>query len=468
MKKILYIGLEFHKKTLSTKFFIDILAKHYEIDFIWCGQFEASLDVMNSPLIHSEYDAVILFQIMLTKEKLQFFKCQNIILIPMYDNDLNITYGKWRQFAKYKFINFSKTLYDKFSFLGVTDNLYVQYAPDVDDSIPSAVSTKAKLFFWQRGNAINFELIKKLLDLDQIESIHLHRLNDNVQKDIFFKPPSKEEIEKYNITRTSWFEDKEDIKRVMQGCDIFIAPRLYEGIGQAFLEAMSYGKCVISPDHPTMNEYIVDGVDGLLFDYHDPKRIDISDFKLLGSNAKKKIRQIHENFVSQENEIISFIQQPMTDLDERKLLSENIRELKKSLQPSNYFVAEDLKMGYYNNNLSMLFSKYLNVLHQRLKNADTKFVIYGAGTGASLLLSIESKKCEYIVDRDHSKHNTCLNDIKIFSLDKLREEKEPKDVLVSVFGRAIAIIRELKGDESLSRHNFISLDIDPFYGELIE
>lgn len=469
VKKILYIGLEFHLKTRSSQFFIDILKKYYEIDFIWCGQFEASLDIMNSRLIHNDYTAVILFQIMLTKEKLELLNCQNIILIPMYDNDLNITYGKWRQFSQYKFIHFSKTLFDKLNFLGVTNSVYLQYAPKPDQSIKNIQSgKKAKLFFWQRANALNLEYIKKLIDPSQIESIHLHRLSADAQNDPFFQEPNQADVKKYNITYTSWFDNKEDIEKIMQASDIFIAPRLYEGIGQAFLEAMSYGKCVISPNHPTMNEYIINGYNGILFDYHNPQLLDISNFRLLGENAKKTILDIHNEFIAQESKIIDFIVQKSIHVNDSNTLAKNISDLQKELSSKNMFILEDLKMGYYNDKLSMLFAKYLNLLYAKLQKMENEFVLYGAGHGATLLLAFDSTKCKYIIDNDITKHNKQIGDKIIYPLERLKNEKFPQVVVVSVLGRAANIIENLQQDELLKKHSFISLDVDPFYGEVIE
>ena len=53
--------------------------------------------------------------------------------------------------------------------------------------------------------------------------------------------------------------------RAMDAAAFYIAPRVYEGIGMSFLEAMARGRCVVAADHPTMNEYIEHGKTGFLF-----------------------------------------------------------------------------------------------------------------------------------------------------------------------------------------------------------
>lgn len=468
MKKLLYIGLKFHQKTLSTKFFIDMLEKYYDIDFIICDQFTASLDILHSPLIHQEYDSVVLFQIMITKDMLELIKCQNITLIPMYDNNINLAYGKWREFNNLKFINFSKQLHNKLHFLGNNNTLHVQYAPKIFNC-KNIDNDKKKVFFWQRATAINFNMIKKLLDFNQVESLHFHRIKNDFKNDHNFIMPSDDEIDKYNITFSSWFEDKNELFNKMKECDIFIAPRLYEGIGQAFLEAMALGKCVISPDNPTMNEYITHNENGILFDYRNPNKLDISNAYKLGLNAQKSIEKLHVKWLSDESEIISFIEQKSIKQDS-KIASLNMLRLKEKLDHEEKFITDDLNMGAYKNSLSLLFSKYLNVLHVMLKDIrlnNEKIVIYGAGTGARLLLSIEPTVIKYIVDKNCFEEYL-LQDKRVFSVEKLRIDKKPQKVLISVFGRGVDILKELQNDSSLNHHKFLSLDIDPYFAIAVE
>ena len=48
--------------------------------------------------------------------------------------------------------------------------------------------------------------------------------------------------------------------------DYYFAPRFQEGIGFSFLEPMARGIPIIGHDDATMNEYIKDGKNSLLFD----------------------------------------------------------------------------------------------------------------------------------------------------------------------------------------------------------
>ena len=55
-----------------------------------------------------------------------------------------------------------------------------------------------------------------------------------------------------------------EYRRVLGEANMFIAPRMYEGVGLTFLEALSQGCAVFGFDAPTMNEYITSGEDGCL------------------------------------------------------------------------------------------------------------------------------------------------------------------------------------------------------------
>ena len=89
--KIAFIGHSFHQKTKSTQFFIDILKEHYDVDFYWTlpSLYQAELPTFG--INATDYKALLFFQILPTEEELKSFRCKNIVLIPMYDNDVSIS-----------------------------------------------------------------------------------------------------------------------------------------------------------------------------------------------------------------------------------------------------------------------------------------------------------------------------------------------------------------------------------------
>ncbi|MFK5984187.1 MAG: glycosyltransferase [Pseudomonadota bacterium] len=464
MKKIAYIGYKSHQITRSTQFFIDNLCKNYEVDTYWSLPFSYKYDEHFYLLKKKEYHAIVIFQIFPDTVTLKSFKCQNIILIPMYDDGLTISYYTWSMYYSYKFICFSKNLYKKLNFLGINNTIYLQYAPKQLPNKYSVKNNKVKLFFWQRSTEINWRLIKKLFHSKQLDAIHFHSTKSNIINDGWFERPSPKDIKKYKITFSSWFKSKEDLLTTISKCDIFIAPRLYEGIGQAFLEAMSMGKCVISPDFPTMNEYITHGKNGLLFDFNSPKKIDISNYKKIGQNAKKSIRQTRIKWEKNKLKIIQFIDKDIPHTPKNILFKSNLKKLKKeNFFQQLPFIYEDFRLydtNYKTKSKSIEFSRYLNLLRSYLNQVKTKqdsFIIYGAGTGAELILNLIPEKISFIVDSDYKKQGKKILNKKIYALDKLKTSNSI--ILISVFGRSKEITQFLTNEHLIERKRILSLDL---------
>lgn len=465
MNKIAYIGHSFHQKTKSTKFFIDILLNYYNVDFYWTLPLKYKSDFEMFELDKKEYRALLFFQILPTVEELETCLCKNIVLIPMFDNDLKMSTKDWSVYYRYKFINFSKTLYHKIEFLKFPQNLYLQYAPKPIDNYDNKdfTSKKPKLFFWQRSSHINWNFIKKIVDFNQIDSIHLHRIETDFGKDQWFEMPSDNDMKNYNITLSSWFESKEELIKVMNECDIFIAPRLFEGIGQTFLEAMSLGKCVISANFPTMNEYITHNQNGILFDYLHPKKINLSNWKEIGKNAKDSIKIINQNWEDKKYSIIDFINNQSSNFISINY-NEYLEEITNLTKNTNYnFIVEDIKLDSINKKLdskSINFSKYLNTLIDFIsKNIDKneQYIIYGTGTGARIVSGlISSDSIIYFVDIDEKKQK------ELFANKPVLHPKElvnsDKKIIISLFGRYDKISDYLEREYDIKKSRLINLD----------
>jgi glycosyltransferase involved in cell wall biosynthesis len=58
---------------------------------------------------------------------------------------------------------------------------------------------------------------------------------------------------------------RDEFLEATASANLVVAPRNAEGVGLTFLEAMARGCCVFGYDAPTMNEYISDGNNGVLF-----------------------------------------------------------------------------------------------------------------------------------------------------------------------------------------------------------
>ena len=157
----------------------------------------------------------------------------------------------------------------------------------------------------QRLSFINFETIKKLFSQKKVK-IHLHQAVDPNQQ---FLKPDQEDIEKFQITFSDWFDTREEMLELIREKAIYVAPREYEGIGMSFLEAMAMGKLVVANNQPTMNEYIENGKTGLLFDWQNPQPLDFSQREKIQKNAYEFMKKGREKWEKEKEKIVEFIKE---------------------------------------------------------------------------------------------------------------------------------------------------------------
>jgi glycogen synthase len=75
----------------------------------------------------------------------------------------------------------------------------------------------------------------------------------------------------------------EDLQRLYQSCDLFVAPSLYESFGLVYVEAMNYAKPVIGCHAGGIPEVVDDGVTGLLVPPQEPRALAGAIISLLSS-----------------------------------------------------------------------------------------------------------------------------------------------------------------------------------------
>lgn len=356
--RIAFIDHSYHIKTKSSDFFLKILQNYFAVDIIYDNSCQDNNKVDINMINKNNYFALILWQIIYEIDYLEKLNCNNIIFIPMYDGmgayrlSGNIDLHQWKQYKKYKFMNFSKYVNDTLKNNEFENTLNIQYAEVSNDKqvVKRNYKRKYKILFWQRRNEITWNTLKKLLDSEQIQSIHIHKA---VDPNTEFICPSENEIKKFNITFSDWFETKDEYLKKLENCDICIVPRSYEGIGMSFIEAMAKGKCVISPNHSTMNEYIVHNENGLLYDLNNPSKLNISNALQLGENAQKTIQKVYTEWLKDEKRIIDFIKKGQ-NVEER---SDEV--LKKA-------ISELYKISFLKNPIKKLkaYKKMIDIYHQ--------------------------------------------------------------------------------------------------------
>ena len=226
------------------------------------------------------WDLLIAFQGLHTPVELEAFGADRVVLVPMYDACPK-TLEEWEPYRGFRILSFSRTLGTDLKAWG-HDVLTVCYWQPIPEQLAQPVSG-LRGFFWPRQKNLTWPHICPLLGESRWDSFHLHVTSPEGAESL----PNDEERVKFQLEQTSWFDQASDYKVAVSRANVYFVPRRYEGIGQAVLEAMAMGLCVVSPDNPTMNEYIAHGLTGLLYDPDSPHPLDFSRVAEIGRQARE-------------------------------------------------------------------------------------------------------------------------------------------------------------------------------------
>ena len=304
-KTIVLVDHSFHQKTKSSVFLKEILKEEFLIKEIWDNSWKGEKPVTADEINSFNPDIVIYWQVIGKPSEMKKIKTKNIIWLPMEGESKKQNF-KWLNYKKLglKIICFSKVNFDKSSKVGL-DSLYVQYFPKPQNQNLIKDYSGLKIIFWQRRKEINWQTVKEIIADQKVEKIYFRNIPDPFMVNLSIPP--KEDIEKYNIIISDKWLSFEELEELFFQYNIFFAPRLYEGIGMAFLEAMSKGLAVVAPNTSTHNEYIINGFNGYLYDFKNPKKIDFSNLKEIGENSFKTSLEGYQKWQNSIGEIINFI-----------------------------------------------------------------------------------------------------------------------------------------------------------------
>lgn len=261
-------------KTRSSQFFIDLLTG-------WFGPISviAHQDAW-AKLPGTSWDLLISWQHLFPPAELEAFGAKTTILVPMYD-DCPKDRDFWIRYRRFRILCFSSSLADLLYLWGLECHRVTYWPP-----VPTQTADwkdGLKGFFWPRTDALDWRQVGVLTGETRWESFHLH---------VAHSPPSvvlpeASSVSASRFVRSEWFEGPHAYQAALAECNVFFAPRRFEGIGMANLEALALGLCVVAPDCPTANEYIIPGVNGYLFDPDNPKAIAFTGAKECGSRARQ-------------------------------------------------------------------------------------------------------------------------------------------------------------------------------------
>ena len=217
----------------------------------------------------------------------------------MYDATNNLEDQNWYDYKECNIINFSKTLHNKCLEYGFS-SFYIQYFPEL---LPiSNWGNEKSMFFWQRIDSINPNIIEKIINPQNIDNFYIHNVPDPMFKS--HKPSSSWDDK---VVYSSWFDSKQDLLKYIQKSALYIAPREYEGFGNSYLDAMACGRCVIALDNPAMNEYIKNGETGFLYSLDNLQYIEINDIRKIQKNTVEYMKQGRNNWQKNKINILTWI-----------------------------------------------------------------------------------------------------------------------------------------------------------------
>lgn len=306
MEKLAYIDHSLHQKTCSTYFIIDILKKWYDVTVYWDESWSGGPKINLADIKKAGFKNLAFCQINdYNVDGIYALGFEQLITIPMYDSVITATDAHWRKYKRFKVWSFSRVLHERLKSLGL-QSFYTQFMPDPAEFRSIEFGTSLRGFFWQRNDQISWSDIRKLIGSSNFESVRLHNAIDHIDK-WTFDAPTAEELKQHNISISSWFPKPEDFQDYLDSCNVYFAPRYYEGIGKSFLEAMAKGMCVVAPDNGTMNEYIVDGETGILWDPDKPAELDFSNARQIAANAKEFIVREREKWLAAHANLGDFL-----------------------------------------------------------------------------------------------------------------------------------------------------------------
>jgi hypothetical protein len=289
--RIAFLGHSYHRTTGSSRFMQAILqARLGEVEVFEDASWQGGAPVDVAAVLAGGFDAIHVWQMEKPLEALVAARPGvPIYWYPMHDSARHLDAEFWARVAPgARIISFCRAVHEDAVRRGL-DSAWFQYFPDPSEV--TAVTAEDGVFCWPRRSGFGWPMLKRLLPVGYAGRLHLHDHPDPGSEPP--EMPGAADIATHGITLSRWFEDRAGLDRLLCEFRIYVAPRLDEGIGMAFLEALARGQCVVAADRPTMNEYITHGVNGLLFAPGRPAPLDFSQGARLGARARELVALGH-------------------------------------------------------------------------------------------------------------------------------------------------------------------------------
>lgn len=383
----------YHQNTKSNKFFIDEVLAGCTIEYFWDETWKGkSPQSMVQDVINGGFDLIVVWQSEQVAQLLARIARDkpeaNIVFVPMWDGCQTLGAEYWRSLAGLRIVSFCRRLHERVTRHGLF-SFNLQYFPDPDRFPAVTAQSEAAAFLWWRVAEIGWPQVRQIFGDWRPDRLHLHVAPDPQVESSTLQLPTPEEVDAFHITRSAWFEDAAAFQRVLFDSNIFIAPRLSEGIGMAMLEAMAAGMCVIANDAPTMNEYIVTGANGLLVDMTRPRPLDLTGHRRMGERARRFVAAGHDVWRADLDRLRDFVCAPPATLQRSHFNAFALRDIRRDPKPASQALAATSRqpkvtvVTVVRNDAEALAATIANVLRQDYANLEY-IVVDGGSTDATL------------------------------------------------------------------------------------
>lgn len=276
IRNLLFVDHEFHRRTRSADFFVEILRSAFAVTE---HHYQKAYRTGAKAAMRGQ-DGAVIWEFPIARGRFYFPGKVNVF-VPMYDNEWGSVW-QWRRLAASGMgvISFCGKVSAHARRCGVTNLLDVRYFPD-PAALPQTAGDPKRVFLWERGG-VSREQAERMFPASDGYTLVVKGANE--------------------------FLPRADYLARLASCGVVLAPRRKEGIGMAFLEAMAMGKCVVAHDDATMNEYIVDGESGLLVDFDRPARIAPEQVAQARAGVAAAAARHRARWVEDAAKIVPFVQ----------------------------------------------------------------------------------------------------------------------------------------------------------------
>ena len=311
--RVAYLGLAYHRRTGSTRFLLDLLERNATVDAFFAEPDLADVRRVCAGFDEANYDAIVVLQLHEAFALLSG-RHPNVTFAPMYDAMWRGGAFTWKpSFDAAKILCFSWALRAEVMRRAPV-HARVQYFPDPAAHPPATDFATLRGFLWYRRRDIPPEAAFAMTAGTRFESFAIHDAPDPGHEAPF---PAAAPAHVGRLLRTAWSADGAAFREALAGANVFFAPRPLEGIGMSFLEAMARGLCLVSPDAPTMNEYVSHGRNGLLYAPGRHAPLDFSRAREIGARAREDIALGHARWQAGLPALFDFIATPTARIASR-------------------------------------------------------------------------------------------------------------------------------------------------------